>query len=216
MMPAPYQHSRDARCAFLACVLVVALAGCATAPPRNPNNLCNIFMEKSGWYKAAKQATQRWGTPIQVQLAIIDQESGYHATIKPARTRLLWVIPWRRPSSAYGYTQALDSTWRLYQKKSGNHGASRSDFADSVAFVAWYVARSHTLLGISKWNAYSNYLAYYAGWGGYRRGTYKGKPWLAKTARRVALRAKRYAGQLNGCRAELEKRLHRHHWYWPF
>ena len=31
-------------------------------------------------------------------------------------------IPWRRPSSAYGYPQAKDDTWDWYIRKTGNRG----------------------------------------------------------------------------------------------
>lgn len=193
-------------------ILPALIAGCATAPPRNPDNLCDIFREKGGWYDDAKAAAERWGTPIQVQMAIIYQESGYHDDLKPPRTRLLWIIPWRRPSSAYGYTQALDSTWETYKKASGNGWADRDDFDDAADFVAWYVAKSHRMLGISKWDAYSNYLAYHEGQGGFKRGTYKHKQWLIDTAYRVNARAKRYGEQLRGCREELESGS----WLWPF
>lgn len=200
---------------ILALLMMSTLVACVAAPPRNPDNLCAIFLEKDGWYQDAKTATQRWGTPIAVQLAIIDQESGYRSDVKPPRTRLLWIIPWRRPSSAYGYTQALDSTWALYQKKSGQGGADRDDFGDSVDFVAWYVARSYKLLGLSKDDAYSNYLAYYTGWTGYRRGDYRNNSRLLRSARRVRARAARYTRQLAGCRKKLEERLN-DSWFWFF
>lgn len=191
--------------------LLVWLSACATAPPSKPENICNIFREKSGWYKDAKAAEKRWGTPIQVQMAIIYQESSYRHNVKPPRGRLLWVIPWRRPSSAYGYTQALDSTWKWYKKQTGNSWASRASFADATDFVAWYVAQSNKTIGISKWDAYSNYLAYHEGQAGFKRGTYKNKSWLKKTAYRVSARAKRYASQLSGCRKDLERSG-----WWPF
>ncbi|MDW2143945.1 hypothetical protein R7034_25400, partial [Vibrio sp. 1833] len=42
----------------------VLLAGCATAPPKQQDNLCEIFREKSGWYDDAKDMEKEWGTPI--------------------------------------------------------------------------------------------------------------------------------------------------------
>lgn len=195
----------------LALVCLIGMAGCVTAPPTQPDDLCAIFREKSGWYDAAKAAAERWGTPIQVQMAIIHQESGYRGKAKPPRNRLLWVIPWTRSSSAYGYTQALDSTWDWYKRESGNGWASRDDFGDAVDFVAWYVNVSHRTLGISKWDAYSQYLAYHEGQTGFRRKTYARKGWLQRVAGRVQARAERYSGQLQGCREELERSG-----WWPF
>lgn len=70
---------------------------------------------------------------------------------------------------------------------------------------------SHRLLGLSKWDGYRQYLAYHEGHGGYRRGTYRGKPWLMRVARKVDGRARRYHTQLSRCREELES------WgLWPF
>lgn len=195
---------------LIACLSVALLAGCVTGPPRNPDDICEIFREKGGWYADAKAAAERWGTPIQVQMAIIHQESGYRDDVRPARTRLLWIIPWTRPTSAYGYTQALDSTWDWYKKESGNAWADRDDFDDAADFVAWYVAKSHDRIGISKWDAYSQYLAYHEGQTGFKRKTYAGKPWLKRVASRVNARAERYAGQLAGCRGDLERG------WWPF
>src|SRR5699024_1278770 len=199
------------RC-LLPAIVALSLAGCATAPPTQPSNICHIFQEKSGWYDAAKSSHKRWGAPIPLSMAIIYQESGYRADAVPPRNRLLWVIPWTRVSSAYGYTQALDSTWKQYEQQSGNGWASRKNFSDSIDFVGWYIHRSYRILGLSKTDAYSQYLAYHEGQGGFRRGSYRGKPGLQRIARRVASRAVNYRHQLNGCRAELEANTG----WWPF
>jgi hypothetical protein len=47
------------------------------------------------------------------------------------------VIPWFRPTTAHGFAQATDATWKLYKLKTGNTNASREDFEDAVdlAFV---------------------------------------------------------------------------------
>lgn len=189
----------------IAIAIAVLLASCTVAPPQNPHNLCDIFLEKPDWYDAAKNAARRWGTPIPVQMAIIEQESGFREEIQPPRRWILGFIPWTRPSSAYGYAQAIDSTWAWYQRESGNGSADRDDFDDAVDFVAWYVAQSHRLLGLSKTDAYSQYLAYHEGQGGFSRKSYAHKEWLKQVAWRVDARARRYARQLNRCRAELER-----------
>ncbi|HHW1563423.1 hypothetical protein ACIPM3_05570, partial [Pseudomonas aeruginosa] len=49
--------------------LLLALAGCATKPPANPDNLCEIFREKPKWHEAALKMQQRWGAPVQVPMA---------------------------------------------------------------------------------------------------------------------------------------------------
>ncbi|MGB5178064.1 MAG: hypothetical protein WBP44_04960, partial [Gammaproteobacteria bacterium] len=56
---------------------VLLLAACSTSPPQNITDSCEIFADKSGWYRDASKAFDRWGTPIHVQLAIIYQESRF-------------------------------------------------------------------------------------------------------------------------------------------
>ena len=90
-------------------------AACTTAPPENVENICAIFEEKRGWYKSAKKSEKRWGTPVHVQMSIIRQESTFQADARPPRGQLLGFIPWKRPSNAYGYAQALDGTWDWYR-----------------------------------------------------------------------------------------------------
>nr|WP_210414121.1 transglycosylase SLT domain-containing protein [Luteithermobacter gelatinilyticus] len=193
-------------------IVLLGLAGCATSPPSNIHDSCTIFKEKSSWYKAAKASQKRYGTPIHVQLAIIKQESSFKYDAKPERVYLLGLIPWGRKSSAYGYAQVKDGTWDWYRKKTGNHGASRDDFADAIDFVGWYTNLSQSMLGISKWDAYNQYLAYHEGHGGWKRGTYRKKPWLMRVARKVEKSARTYGAQLKRCEDDLDKGF----WLWPF
>jgi hypothetical protein len=195
-----------------AALLTVTLVGCSSDPPQNISNSCDIFEAKSGWYRDANRAYEKWGTPIHVQLAIIYQESRFVDDAKPPRDHILWVIPWGRISSAYGYAQAKDSTWEWYMDKTGNRGADRDDFEDAVDFIAWYVSTSNRMLGISKWDAYNQYLAYHEGQGGYRKKTYRDKPWLMKVAKKVSARAASYQSQLARCEDELDSGWS----LWPF
>lgn len=182
------------------------LVGCAASPPRNVHDSCAIFDEKPRWYDSTKDAQTRWGTPISVQLAIIHQESRFEAKAKPRRRRILGFIPGPRPSTAYGYAQALTSTWDVYRRDTRNWGASRSDFADAADFVGWYTAKTARTTGVSKRDAYHLYLAYHEGDGGFRRGTHKRKSWLLSTARKVANLEARYRAQLARCESSFPRR----------
>ena len=195
------------RLAVLALPLIptLLLASCATAPPENVENICAIFEEKSSWYKAAKKSEKRWGTPTHVQMSIIRQESTFKFDAKPPRTKLLGFIPWKRPSDAYGYAQALESTWKDYKKDTGRRFADRDDFDDAIDFVGWYTYNTHKAVGISKWDPYNQYLAYHEGATGWKRGTYKRKGWLKDTARRVDYRAREWGAQLKRCEDDLDK-----------
>lgn len=186
------------------CLLLPAIQGCATTPPANVENICAIFEEKSNWYKAAKKSRDRWGTPIHVQMSIIRQESTFKFDARPPRKKLLGFIPWKRPSNAYGYAQALESTWAAYKRDTGRRFADRDDFKDAIDFVGWYTHQSQKLVGISKWDPYNQYLAYHEGQGGWKRKSFRNKRWLKDTARLVDYRAKEWGAQLDRCEANLE------------
>lgn len=191
----------------LAVFMVVALLpACVTSPPEQVDNVCDIFQEKSGWYEDAKDSRARWGVPVSVSMAFMHQESRFVATAKPPRKKLWGVIPGPRPSDAYGYSQAKDSTWEWYQRSTGNYGADRDDFGDAIDFVGWYNNVSHKELGIDKQDAFRLYLAYHEGHGGYRKQSYRSKDWLVDVARKVDRQAKQYNTQLQECSEELEPR----------
>ena len=145
-------------------------------------------------------------------MAMTYQESSYKANARPPRRKILWVIPWTRPASAYGYAQATDEAWRDYTRSTGRgFTADRDDFEDAIDFVGWYNRRSADQLGLRRDDAYSLYLAYHDGVGGFRRGTWRSKDWLKTAARRVATRAQAYQADLARCEDELDGP-----WWWPF
>ena len=196
----PCFTARGVMRALVGAALLALLAGCASTPPANPNDLCAIFKEKPRWYRAAKKAETRWGVPSSVMMAVMYKESSYIADAKPPRTKLLWVIPWKRESDAVGFAQATDAAWTDYLKATGNRFAERDEFADAVDFVGWYMNTAHRRAGIPVTDARSLYLSYYSGIGGYMRGTWKNNDWLKGAADKVAARSTRYAGQMGRCR----------------
>jgi len=185
--------------------LLVLLGGCATPPPQNKSNICEIFGENRAWYKATANASEKWGMPIAVPISFMYQESGFKHNAKPPMRYFLGFIPYGRGSSAYGYSQAKTPTWDDYVKDTGRFFASRSNFADAVDFIGWYIDKTHQVNKVAKDDAYRLYLNYHEGWGGYRRGTYRSKSWLQNTARRVDDRAKTYQQQLQGCEKDLKR-----------
>ena len=190
--------------AIIATVMLVS--ACATSPPEQTDNVCDIFREKSGWYADAKESRARWGVPISVSMAFMHQESRFVATAKPPRKKLWGFIPGPRPSDSYGYSQAKNSTWEWYQRSTGNYGADRDDFGDAIDFIGWYNNVSYKQLGIDKQDAFRLYLAYHEGHGGYRKQSYRSKEWLVDVARKVDRQANRYNSQLQDCSEELEPR----------
>ncbi|WP_268964621.1 transglycosylase SLT domain-containing protein [Rheinheimera sp. UJ63] len=185
--------------------LAMVISGCATPPPRDQSNICEIFGEHRAWYQATAKASDKWGMPIAVPISFMYQESRFKHNAKPPMRYFLGFIPYGRGSSAYGYSQAKSDTWDDYLKDTGRYFASRSDFDDAVDFIGWYVDKTHQVNKVPKHDAYALYLNYHEGWGGYRRGTYRSKAWLQNTARQVEQRANIYHLQLQGCEKDLKR-----------
>jgi len=189
-------------------ISALILTSCATPPPENPNDICAIFTENRSWYSASKEMTKKWGTPIHVPIAMMYQESSFKHNAAPPM-QYFWFIPIGRASDAYGYAQAKTMTWEDYQRETGNSWASRDDFSDAIDFMGWFTYKTHKINGVSKWDAYGQYLNYHEGWGGYRNRSYNKKPWLLKVSQRVDRRSKKYVTQLHGCQDDLDSS-----WLW--
>ena len=102
-------------------------------------------------------------------MSFVHQESSYKANAKPEREKVLGFIPWLRPSSASGYSQALTKTWEDYKDETGNTRASRKNFNDSADFIkGWYASKGY-YQGFDKQDARSLYLAYHEGYGGFEK-----------------------------------------------
>lgn len=175
------------------------LASCVTPQPHDVNNICSIFHQYPSWQQDAVDAARRWRVPVPVQMAIMHQESKFDANATPPRNMLFWFIPWNRPTTAHGYTQALNATWAEYKRTSAGMWASREDFTDAVDFIGWYANQAYLKAGIPRDNVHDLYLAYHEGIGGYQRKTYLNKPWLMQVAKKVEVRCKIYQAQLQQC-----------------
>ena len=169
--------------------------------PSNTSNSCSIFDERYLWYKHAKKSEQKWGTPIYLQLAIIKIESGFDWLAKPPRQKLFKIVPYKRLSSSFGYSQAVKGTWRQYKTETGNKIATRTRFKDSVDFIGWYTSKTEKILKVSKQDAFKQYIAYHEGWGNYKN--YKNNKKVIDLAKKVERQASIYKKQLLDCKNSL-------------
>jgi len=149
--------------------------------------------ENPAWINVLKRNEQKWGVKPSVFLAIIYQESKFNAYARPLDKR------GRRVSSAFGFPQALDGTWKHYRQDTGLYKARRDSFYDSVDFIGWYIKKTQHYNKIDRNDVYSIYLNYHDGWGGYKDKTYKRKRWLTDVAQKVARMEKTYAKDLRHC-----------------
>ena len=180
--------------------IIFFLSACSSIP-KNASNSCSIFEEKYLWYKHAKKTEKKWGTPVYLQLAIIKMESSFDRFAKPPRQKLFKVVPYKRPSSSFGYSQAVKGTWKQYKEETGNKFATRSRFKDSVDFVGWYTNKTEKILKVSKQDAFKQYIAYHEGWGNYKN--YKNNKKVINLAKRVEKQSNIYKQQLLECKNSL-------------
>ena len=190
----------------LTCIIFIFFVACTTNQQINTANSCIIFEQKKNWYKSTKNSFDKWGTPIALQLAIINQESSFTQFAKPERKKIFGIIPGSRPSTAFGFAQVTNPTWDWYKTKTGNKNASRANFKDITDFIGWYVVQSEKIVGISKNDFYNQYLAYHEGQGGWKKGTHQNKKWLIEVAKNVERNANMYNNQLKDCENKLNKK----------
>ncbi len=191
------------RTALVSTLSVMLILSACAKPPSQTRNACAIFEQRddlfNNWRRAAQNTEREYGVPVPILMATIYTESGFKANAKPPRTKLFGFIPWKRRSTAYGYSQALDGTWDRYQRETGRYGARRTDFADAIQFIGWYHRQSNIKNGIPLNEPYQLYLAYHSGHAGYSRGSYRSNSEALQGAKRFTNIAYTYSRQLQSC-----------------
>ena len=185
-------------------ILLFFLTACSSIP-KYPQNACKIFGEKYFYLKYTRAASKKWGVPISSILAVINKESGFKRFAKPERKKIFKVIPYRRPSSSLGFSQAVNKTWDLYKEENNKPRALRISFKNSSDFIGWYFWKTNKINKISFTDTRNMYLNYYLGWQGYKNGIYKKDKNSIIFAKSVEKQAKIYKNQLQECKTILNK-----------
>ena len=135
----------------------------------------------------------------------MNKESGFNRWAKPKRTKLFKIIPYKRPSTSFGYSQAVNKTWELYKTETDSPLALRGRFKDSVMFIGWYISKTHKINKVPLDDPYRQYLNYYLGWGNYAKKKYKTDKNSIIFAKKVEKQSKIYKNQLNECKKSLDR-----------
>ena len=186
-------------------VVFFFVASCSSIP-KNTSNACKLFGERYLWYKHVKKSSEMYGAPVHIILAFVNKESGFNRWAKPKRTKLFKIIPYKRPSSSFGYSQAVKKTWELYKTETDNPLALRTRFKDSVYFISWYISKTNKINKIPLNDSYRQYLNYYLGWGNYAKKTYKTDKKAIIFAKSVKKQSNIYKNQLKECQKNLDKK----------
>ena len=180
------------------------IVSCSSVP-KYPSNACKIFGERYLWYKHAKRSSETYGAPIHIILAFVNKESGFNRWAKPKRKKLFKIVPYKRPSSSFGYSQAVKKTWELYKTETDNPLALRTRFKDSVMFIGWYINKTNKINKIPHDDSYRQYLNYYLGWGSYKNELYKKDKKAILYAKSVEKQSNIYRSQLRECQKSLDR-----------
>ena len=186
-------------------VIFFLIASCSSIP-QNSSDACKIFGERYLWYKHAKKSSETYGAPVHIILAFVNKESGFNRWAKPKRTKLFKIVPYKRPSSSLGYSQAVKKTWELYKNETNNPLALRTRFKDSVMFIGWYMQKTNKINKIPFNDSYRQYLNYYLGWGNYAKKVYKRDKKAIIFAKSVQKQSNIYKSQLKECQKSLDKK----------
>ena len=185
-------------------ILFFLISACSSVP-KNTADSCSIFSERYLWYKHAKKVEKKWGTPVYMQIAFIKMESDFDWLAKPPRQKIFKIIPYKRPSSSLGYSQAVKGTWEQYKKETNNKLATRVRFKDSVDFIGWYTNKTKKINKIALTDVYRQYLNYYLGWGNYKNKKYKIDQKAILLAKKVQRQGDKYRLQLKKCHKKLNR-----------
>ena len=189
---------------FIYFIVSLFLVSC-TSVPKYPQNACKIFGEKYSYLKYSRAASKKWNVPISSILAVINKESGFRRFAKPKRTKLFKIIPYRRPSSSLGFSQAVNKTWDLYKEENNKPMALRISFKNSSDFIGWYFWKTNKINKVSLKDTRNMYLNYYLGWGAYKNKAYEQDKKAIIFAKNVEKQAKIYKIQLQECKSILNK-----------
>jgi hypothetical protein len=154
---------------------------------------CEILAQHSSWKKSLKTAQDKYNLPPAFAMAIIYQESKFDANAKS------------KYSSAYGYAQAVDGTWKHFQEDVKSN-AKRNNFDDSVQFIGWYMSQLSKSLKLRMTDSKNLYMAYMLGATGFKRyksGTFKNKAKIQedkKIAEKVSNYTRVYQSQFKNCK----------------
>jgi len=189
---------------FIYLIIIFFLVSCSSVP-KYPQDACKIFGEKYFYLKYSRDASKKWGVPISSILAVVNKESGFRRFAKPKRTKLFKIIPYRRPSSSLGFSQAVEKTWDLYKKENNKPVALRISFKNSSDFIGWYFWKTNKINKISFTDTRNMYLNYYLGWTAYKQKVYQTDKKAIIFAKSVEKQAKIYKSQLKECKSILKK-----------
>ena len=144
---------------------------------------------------------KKFNIKVNDQVSLLTPQMRVTAFGSVPKQKLFKVIPYKRSSSSFGYSQAVKGTWKQYKEETGNKFATRTRFKDSVDFIGWYTNKTEKILKVSKKDAFKQYIAYHEGWGNFKN--YKSNKKVINLANKVQKQSNTYKKQLQNCKNTL-------------
>jgi hypothetical protein len=164
------------------------------------DNICHIMERRPSWDGELKNIEEKYNVSKFTILAFINQESSFKSDAKPPFKKIWRFIPtWNRQSSSYGYSQAINSSWDLFQMQTKNKESYRDNFYDSAEFIAWYLKKSNLINKIDLNDTFNLYLSYHEGWTGYNKKSYLKKTQLINISNKIIKIKNKYKSDYNNC-----------------
>jgi len=177
---------------IISLLLFSLLTGCSQ---QQPPQLCTLLQREHVWSQYQHHTKNKLSTI----LAIIQHESGFRSNARPVKSWLVpGLIPWEHHSSAYGFSQAIASTWQEFKAENpGLH--QRESYYSSVLFIDWYLSKYKKYIPVNKRNhPYELYLLYHEGPTAYQQ-THRISKATKNYAAKVAATARKFEGELKTC-----------------
>ncbi|MBD5784402.1 transglycosylase SLT domain-containing protein, partial [Francisella tularensis] len=123
---------------FVVSLFCLLLLSCSeTTKIDTTAGVCEILKQHPNCKKSLKQSQAKYNLEPAFIMALIYQESRFDANAK------------NKYSSAYGYAQEIDRTWKHFQQKV-KATAKRNNFTDSIEFIGRHMTQLSKSLTIKK------------------------------------------------------------------
>ena len=185
-------------------VLTLLLSGCSLSiNKKNQNNACE-YLYDNPYISHSIQSMTPSTKKQALFLAFIRYESNNDPYARPVKYWLIknWV-PWEYHSSAKGYAQSTEATWKDFNTQMADQVNYRHSYYSNIAFINWYITTKNETIESDDY-FYEAYFLYHDGKKGYANKRKNRSNTLKDYAKKISSTAKSYHAQLKDCKKAIQ------------